>query len=53
MGANVSERKNNARTWTKTSKMEVDQKIQRQVVLVEMYAPQMGATHGPMKVNMP
>jgi hypothetical protein len=52
-GANVSRRNTSAVTWTTTVKIDVVQKIQRQLTLCEMYAPQMGATQGLIQVSIP
>ena len=52
-GAKVSLRKKSAVTCTRTVKIEVTQKIQRQLTPCEMYAPQMGATQGLIQVSIP
>ncbi len=52
-GAKVSERKKSAVSWTKTVKMDVAKKIQRQFAPVDMYAPQIGATQGASHVKIP
>lgn len=53
LGAYVSLRKKKAATCTNTSNTDVDQKIQRQLVFMDMYAPTIGATVGPRNVRMP
>jgi hypothetical protein len=52
-GAYVSRKKRSAASWTKTVKMDVAKKIQRQFVPVDMYAPTIGATQGASHVKMP
>lgn len=53
LGPYVSLRKSRAATWTTRSKADVDQKIQRQVVYMDTYAPRIGASTGPRNVSSP